>query len=263
MSLPSCRSFVQALCLSLPLWAPLPAPAWGFEGHRLIASLAEAQLSPTAGAEVRRLLAQEPGATMSSVSTWPDEIRSPVSGPWHYVNFPIGDCSYQPARDCAGGACVVGALQAQTALLASRAGDAERLVALKYVIHLVADVHQPLHAGHREDKGGNQMQLQAFGRGTNLHALWDTGLLMNREGGVPALRAQLVARLPGEARAEPLAADAWALESCRLVAAPDFYPASREVGAAYREAHEQTLELRLQTAAERLAGLLNATLGTP
>jgi nuclease S1 len=188
-------ALLGAACLLL---ASAPsARAWGFEGHRMIASLAEQQLSRAARAEVRRLLAQEPGATLSSISTWADEHRSPASGRWHYVNFPPGHCDYQPARDCAGGACVIEALNRQTALLASRTDDAKRLRALKYVVHLVGDVHQPLHAGHAADKGGNTLQLRAFGRGSNLHALWDSGLIASQEGGAQALQQQLAPALRG------------------------------------------------------------------
>lgn len=251
---------LSALLISAPLLAPLPAQAWGFEGHRMIAGLAEQQLTPAAHAEVQRLLALEPGATMSSVATWADEIRSPVSGRWHYVNFPKGDCNYEPPRDCPDGACVIEALKTQTALLGSKAGDAERLVALKFVIHLVGDVHQPLHAGYGEDKGGNTVQMQAFGRGTNLHSLWDTGLLMNHEGGVPALRAELAPQLQGVAKPEAVDAAAWALESCHIVESKDFYPDSRQVGVEYRDAHEAVLEERLKLAAHRLAAVLNNTL---
>jgi hypothetical protein len=252
-------SLLGALCLLLA--APPSARAWGFEGHRMIASLAEPQLSPVARAELRRLLAQEPGATLSSISTWADEHRSPASGRWHYVNFPAGDCEYRPARDCANGACVIEALNRQTALLASaKADDAKRLLALKYVVHLVGDVHQPLHAGHAADQGGNRLQLRAFGRGSNLHALWDSGLIASHDGGAPALQAQLAAVLHAEARPQAPAAAAWALESCRLVEAPDFYPATRRVGTAYRDAQRATLEARLKAAARRLAAVLNDSL---
>lgn len=258
----STKKIARRVAALLLLAVPLAAQAWGFEGHKLIASLAERQLSPAARAEVQRLLAQEPGATMASVSTWADEHRSPTTGPWHYVNFPAGDCSYVPVRDCADGACVIEALHRQTARLKSRRNDdAERLLALKYVIHFVGDIHQPLHAGHAHDKGGNSHQLQAFGRGSNLHSLWDTGLIMNRDGGAQALREQLAGAPAREASPAAPRAAAWALESCRIVAQTDFYPEGRHVGAEYRDAHAATLEARLQAAAERLAAALNEALG--
>lgn len=237
------------------------AHAWGFEGHRMVAALAEPLLSRPAAAEVQRLLALEPGASFSRIATWADEIRSPVSGPWHYVNFPQGDCHYVQPRDCPKGACVVEALPAQVALLKSDASDAERLVALKYVVHLVGDVHQPLHAGHGEDKGGNLFQVQLLGQGRNLHSLWDTGMIMNHAGGAAALREAVRAQLPGGPVAgQPLAAAQWAEESCRLVEVEGFYPASHKVDADYLDAHEATLKARLGQAALRLAALLNDAL---
>ncbi|HEY1089678.1 MAG TPA: S1/P1 nuclease [Burkholderiaceae bacterium] len=246
--------------LAAALAAPLLAQAWGFEGHRLIASLAQAQLSPAARATVARLLALEPGATMSSVSTWADEQRDKKTARWHYVNIGGDDCNYQPARDCEGGACVVESLSRQVAILESDASDAEKLVALKWVIHLTGDVHQPLHAGHAEDRGGNSVQLQAFGRGSNLHSLWDTGLIMNREGGPAALRGTLQPQLQDEAPALKPTASAWAMESCKIVNEVGFYPQGREIGAAYQSAHEGELEARLKLAARRLAGVLNGAL---
>jgi len=122
----------------------------------LIAAEAQQLLTPAARAEVDRLLALEPGATLASISTWADETRSPGTASWHYVNFPRdAGCAYEAPRDCPGDACVVGAIARQEAVLTSTAADAEKLVALKYLVHFVGDVHQPLHAGYADDKGGN------------------------------------------------------------------------------------------------------------
>jgi hypothetical protein len=243
------------------------AKAWGADGHRLIAAVAEQNLNPTARAEVARLLALEPGSTLASVSTWADEHRSPQTGPWHYVNFPRdAACIYEPQRDCEGGACVVAAIQRQTEVLRSGADDPRRLKALKYVVHLVADVHQPLHAGFGDDRGGNSYQVHGFGRGSNLHALWDSGLILNRPGAAAALQAQI-----SEARSvkvtmqnsqnAPNAAAQWASESCRIASAPDFYPAGHKVDQRYADAHDQSLRARLGAAAQRLAEVLNESLG--
>ncbi len=166
------------------------ASAWGAEGHRLIAEVAARQLTASARAEVGRLLPVDPGATLASVSTWADEVRSPSTGPCHYVNFPQdARCRNEPDRSCVQGSCVVGAIERQTAVLASRASDEERLKAPKYVVHFVADVHQPLHAGFADDRRGNTHQLQAYGRGTNLHALWDRGLARQWPDGIASLQA--------------------------------------------------------------------------
>lgn len=144
---------------------------------------------------------------------------------------------------------MVEAIGAQLAILKSRAPDVERLQALKYVVHLVGDVHQPLHAGYADDKGGNTVQLQSFGKGSNLHSLWDSGLVANRVGGAIALRQEMSAASSGIAN--PAAADAalWAIESCKIVEAPGFYPDSRKIDSAYIAIHDETLRARLAAAA--------------
>lgn len=199
-----------------------PAQAFGADGHRLIAEFAEVRLTPAARTEVLRLLALEPGSTLPSISTWADEVRSPTTAAWHYVNFARdAQCSYAPERNCIQGTCVVGATERQIASLADRkANDEDRLKALKWVVHLVADAHQPLHAGFADDRGGNSFQVQAFGRGTNLHSVWDSGLIRDWPGGLPALRTAMDAATPGDQGA----AAQWAEESCKAVSAPGFYP---------------------------------------
>ena len=252
------QGLVRGAIVVAMLIASQAVPAFGGVGHRLIAELAEARLTPAARAEATRLLAQEPGATLMSVSTWADENRTLGTAAWHYVNFPRGEpCQYQPARLCIEGNCVVGALQTQLTLLASAASDAERLLALKYVMHLVADVHQPLHAGFFDDRGGNSYQLQAYERGTNLHALWDTGMVVNWPGGDEAFR-QAVKAAP--APAEPGNPVRWAEESCRIVAADGFYPEQRMLDASYPQRWSATLVQRMQAASQRLANVLNTTL---
>ena len=236
----------------------LPAQAWGPAGHRLVAEVAETRLTPAARTEINRLLALEPGATLSSIANWADETRSLGTAAWHYVNFARGgDCVYEAPRLCIEGRCVVGALESQIAMLASKAGDEERLVALKYVVHLVADVHQPLHAGWADDRGGNSFQLQAYERGSNLHAVWDSGLIRNWPGGASDLRRAV------DAHAEPPRGGpmVWAEESCRIVATDGFYPAGRTLEPAYDERWNPTLVQRLKAAAVRLSAMLNETLG--
>lgn len=245
------------------------ALAWGVQGHQVVAAMAQARLNPAARAEAKRLLALEPGATLLTVSTWADEQRSPETARWHYVNFPRGQCTYTPARDCPDGQCVVAAIEQQSELLQSTAPDAERLLALKYVVHLVADVHQPLHAGHGDDRGGNTYQLQAFLQGSNLHAVWDVGLIRALNQDVPELAARLDKRLTQLAVPTDVAgvkglvgafnAANAAEESCRIVATPGFYP-GRLVDVDYLKQFTPVLEARLALAGTRLAEVLNRLL---
>ena len=239
--------------------ASASAAAWGPQGHRLVAGLAESRLSAAARAEAERLLALEPGATLASVSMWADENRTLATGPWHYVNFVRGEaCRYDATRVCVEGQCIVGAIERQRAVLASRAPDDERLLALKYLVHLVTDAHQPLHGGFGDDRGGNTVPVELSGLPTNLHAVWDTGLIEQWPGGWSALRDAVAAeRVPAAADAGAVAA---VEESCRVVATTGFYPDPPAIDADYRDRWSRTLVRRLALAAHRLGQTLEAAL---
>jgi len=140
-------------------------------------------------------------------------------------------------------------------MLRSQGYDGKRLVALKYLVHFVGDLHQPLHAGYLDDKGGNTYQLQAFMRGSNLHALWDTGILKSLNEDADSLSARLLksgVKVP-DGDFDPARA---AEESCRIVGETGFYP-ERRVGADYIEKYVPVMERRLATAGARLAVVLN------
>lgn len=242
--------------LGLFVWAGSSlALAWGPEGHQVIASLAEPLLTPAARQQVGRLLALEPGATLASVANWADESRSVETAAWHYVNFPRHTCVYDAPRDCPDGNCLVEAIAQQVAILQADVSDAHRLTALKYLVHLVGDLHQPLHAGYRDDRGGNTYQLQVFMRGSNLHAFWDSGLIYALNENAETLTARLSRKLPSVADTTWTAAQA-AQESCSIVRTPGFYP-ERRVGGDYIQRFTPVVEQRLQRAGSRLAGLLN------
>ena len=156
-----------------------PAFGWGFVGHRASARLVETLLTPKTKEAIRGLL--EPGETLGNASTWPDEHRRelPETAPWHYVNVPITESKYD-AKFCASqkGGCVVGKIPDFLATLKDPAASVERKrFALRFLVHCVQDMHQPVHVGHRGDRGGNDLQVQFFGQGSNLHRVWDSGLL--------------------------------------------------------------------------------------
>jgi hypothetical protein len=177
------RSFLAALFLLVG--SPVEAFAWGYSGHRIIAEIAEQFLEPQTVREVRDLLAIENVSTLAEVSTWADQIRvqRPETAPWHYVNIPVHPLAGEPdgydaARDCPNNACVVAKIEQFERVLADRqAAQRLRLEALKYLIHFIGDVHQPLHASNDQDRGGNEAKVTFMGHQTNLHAVWDTGIL--------------------------------------------------------------------------------------
>jgi hypothetical protein len=231
------------------------AHAWGAEGHQVVALIAQSQLTPKVKAEIAQLLSQEPGETLATISKWADEHKNPATGPWHYVNFPRDSCVYDAERDCPDGQCVVGAVQKELQILGSNAPDDRRLTALKYIVHFIGDVHQPLHAGFQDDRGGNKYQVQAFGKGSNLHALWDSGLIKNLNEDADHMAARLSA-MPLPVVAIDMDVVHAAEESCLIVSEPGFYP-EHKPGAEYVDRHTGTVEQRLRLAGVRLAGVLN------
>ena len=238
--------------------SPSGAWAWGSEGHEVVALVADGLLTAKARAQVDAILAAEPGATLVSISNWADQTRSSVTAPWHYVNLPRdSDCVYSPPRDCPTGACVVNALRSQAERLSTAASRDTQLAALKYIVHLVGDIHQPLHAAFADDRGGNSYQLQAFGRGTNLHSVWDTALIAHIDTRAAGL-ASAVQSLPRPDASVAFAPEDWAMESCRIASQPGFYP-DRRLDQAYLDVYEPVATTRLLLAALRLAALLNDT----
>lgn len=244
------------------------ALAWSRDGHAIVGSLAERQLHPAARAEVARLLAGEAVPSLAGVAGWADEVREAErtgkSAPWHYVNFKGGDCTYVPARDCPDGKCVIAAINRNFLVLSDGTRpDAERRDALKYLVHFVGDVHQPLHSTPRDDKGGGDFQVNYRGKGSNLHKVWDR-LILERKNATPADHANLLANQPALApdasrRSDRPAVD-WAVESCRIVLDGNLYPSSHVVDDAYLDRHAPLAEQRLRMAGDRLADLINRAL---
>jgi hypothetical protein len=168
------RPFSSAVLVALVLLAPAPTRAWDARGHRLVARIAEARLHPRARAAARRLL----GAPhLAGVATWADgeARRRPETGPWHWVNIGAADGGYDRARHCPTGECIVARIERFAAVLGDvRAPREERARALRFLVHLVADLHQPMHAGRPEDRGGNSIAVaEPGGKMTNLHHAYD------------------------------------------------------------------------------------------
>lgn len=255
---------VAALATALAC-AP-PAFAWGPRGHAIVARLAEAQLTPQARAAAAQLLALQGARHLADVASWADDLRDTDPALFertrrlHFIDFHSTDCLYDPPRDCRNGECVVAAIAKYSAILADRtAPSPERAQALAFVVHFVADVHQPLHADYRHDAGGNRYQVRWEGRGTNLHRVWDSLLLDSAHLSAARYASELLdARTPVAAGGTPAV---WAEESCRLDRDGGVYPASRFIGADYVARERPVAEMRLRQAGARLAELLNRDLG--
>lgn len=202
-------ALVSLLLAALTL-APAPAYAWSEEGHRFVAELAYGQLNPRARAEVERLIATDAadpvaGCAINSfgdASVWSDCVRRIPSfrnqSSWHYDNIPV--CGAVPPREswCANGNCATVAIERAIRRLQDRtASDRDRLRALARLVHMIGDIHQPLHAANNTDRGGNDVRVRFTASGadrpTNLHAVWDDDLFAyalaqpNARAGVEAL----------------------------------------------------------------------------
>lgn len=258
---------VKLIVIFAAVWlAAAPAMAWGPRGHRIVAMLAQAQLSVEASEQVRELLAEDAASQLSDIADWADTVRATrtrrETAKWHYLNFQPGNCRYSALKLCSDGHCLVAAAERELAALADRRqSKARRSEALKWVVHLIADLHQPLHLGFAADKGGNLFQVQVEGKGSNWHQVWDSGLLATRN--LSSTRyARALAQLPN-LKGAPIPFSSLAESACELVQSPGFYPKTRRISDAELVARRPLAELQLRKAGAQLAAWLNRALAAP
>ncbi|WP_345951276.1 S1/P1 nuclease [Mucilaginibacter sp. PAMB04274] len=240
--------------------------SWGSIGHRTVALIADNHLNPKAKAVVKELLGEQ---SMADVSSWADQVRNQPefkhTEPWHYVNAPLG-LSYHDFAQLVTNQSkdnVYTAIEKEIAIL--RDGSSTHLQqadALKFIIHFVGDLHQPMHVSRAEDKGGNTIQLQYEGQGTNLHSLWD-GKMIATSGMTDIQLAKADDNLTPAAIAklqkDPLMQ--WLWESYQI--SSKLYAEieqNNKPGKDYYDSHMPIVHERLQKAGIRLAGLLNEVL---
>lgn len=150
---------------------------WGRTGHRVTGEIATKYLSKRAAKKIDALLN---GASLALVSTYADEIKSDQRyrkyGPWHYVNFPF-NATYESHPKSERGDLVQGIETCMQVLKDPQSAKEDKVFHLKLLVHFIGDLHQPLHTGLAEDKGGNDFQVRWFDEGTNLHTVWDTKMI--------------------------------------------------------------------------------------
>ncbi|RYU78154.1 S1/P1 nuclease [Hymenobacter persicinus] len=243
---------------------PFSLRAWGVQGHRVVGKIAENHLSDNARKQVALLLGTQ---RLPLATTWADEARySPeysFTAPWHFINTPSGMSfeQYNTAINAMTEPNAYQALQQNLKDLKDLTKTREqRQVALKFVIHIIGDVHQPMHVSRAEDKGGNAITVKYQGKDTNLHSLWDSGLI-EYEG---MTYSELAALLDHASSAQVKqwqkdAVPTWLFESYtisqQLYAETALNP---DFDYKYVPAHLPSVEDRLVQAGIRLAGVLNA-----
>ena len=171
---------------------PAPASAWGKTGHRVVAAIADTQLSGLARANVEEILG--PGESLDEAANWPDEMRSApgdfwqkTATPWHYVTLNGIIYDHAPPE----GDALEALGRFSKVLRDSNASREDKQLALRFIVHLVGDLHQPLHNGRCCDKGGNDVKVTWFGKPTNLHAVWDSQLVDEEQLSFTELAAKL------------------------------------------------------------------------
>ncbi len=284
----------RVLCALLALSLAPGALAWGPEGHRMVGEIAERYLNPKAQPrvldlpEADRLADGQPSGrhTLGEVANWADEIKDTDwgkrRGSWHYDDVPLCRAA-EYSKYCRSVRCASAQLARQVEILGNeRARTRQRNEALKWVVHLVGDIHQPLHAANRGDRGGNRVQVSFFGErdnppyGTvNLHAIWDVHMvrrLVAGRGGESAVVSAPIADSDRNAW-EKGSISGWIDESHRI-ARDTVYPllpvaasCSNKIvdvvaiGEAYYSKAAPVIEIQIRKAGVRLARVLNETLG--
>jgi hypothetical protein len=238
-----------------------PAFSWDDKGHRIVVMVAEMNLTPDARRHVQEIVPA--GTTLADAAVWPDHEGRGVTdlNPLHYVNIPDNADSYEQTRDCPERNCMVEALK--WFLLSSADKNAPvvmRRIALRFVAHLVGDMHQPLHAARAEDRGGVDIAVSHRGHTTNLHYFWDTDLVEMEEGDPGAIAERLGASVAEEERLKWQAGEPkeWTEESLILARSYAYnIGRSGELSDEYVEKTRPVVRRRLVQAGIRLAWLLN------
>ena len=281
------RHVGNAALVILASIASTTVQTWSPQGHRLVALVATNHLTPAARQNVRWLLAE---ATLADVAVWADQYLEGNNQTffWHFINIPSDATSYDRDRDCprqpgvvAGGRgdrwrdCVVDRIPYNQERLADPSLDrADRAIALKFLVHLIGDLHQPFHALGVE-RGGNGILVSAFGAATctyddgtpypcNLHGVWDTVLIAHRRLSDQQYFVELERQIKQRgwnAVATGLPAE-WTMESHALAKAA-LLPPQGAVDEAYYRAHISEVDERLALGGLRLAAVLNQSLPVP
>ena len=264
---------IGVLLLALVLPHAMPSGfAWGPEGHHVTVLVAQKYLNADSAALAQELLGSE---NILDASVWADNYRHdhPETGPWHYIDIPLHATTLDLRRDCPNGDCVLVKTEAFLAVLKDPHADAAaRRDALKFVIHFVGDLHQPLHAEDDNDKGGNTRFVQLWphvpppGMADNLHWLWDSGLIERINTNDRALAEIIQAQITDADRAAWVkgSVEDWVLESHRLAQTAAYQGLGSAtpavISADYERQADQAIETQLARAGVRLAFLLNEAL---
>ncbi len=240
--------------------------AWGPDGQSTIGILAINQLQPDARRGLESIVSPLDEQAMIKACNWPGTIRETKAGAWsaplHYINIPRGDFLYQESRDCPQQQCATEAIKRFAAELANyQAAKEQRWQALAWLCHLVGDLHQPLHAGYADDRGGNNFDIIFRNKPMSLHSFWDIEMINQHAGSWQNLVGQLkscpLVQAGSDWSAERV--NNWTNESHQL-AKTMVYPATINIDETYEQQSWELVQKRISLAATRLALIINTKL---
>jgi len=235
---------------------------WGQIGHRTTGDIAEQYLTPQAAKEVKRVLGHE---SLAQVSTWMDEVRSDDSydymTTWHYVTIPERE-TYATSEKEEDGDIIWALRKVVSELKKGGLTPKQEAENLKILVHLVGDIHQPLHVGNGTDRGGNDVKLQWFWENSNLHRVWDSEMIDDKQLSFTEL-SDFVNSASAEQIRDWQSASIidWANESQSLLPQVNDIPEDKELSYEYAYKNWSTVEVRLLKAGIRLAGIINDIYG--
>ena len=258
--IPSPKPLTVAL-LTIASALAVPAHAWGPTGHRAVGRIAERHLAPDTARAVDDLLAPE---KLAYVGTWADDIRSDPAWAkaeaWHWVTLPNGQ-TYAESEKNEDGDILEAIARFERVLARPDASRGDRRQALKWLVHFVGDLHQPMHAGRGDDRGGNEQLVLWFGEPSNLHSVWDSGLVEHSQLSFSELAEKVDVATSEEVKAWQAATPLdWADES-RALRERAYAIGDRRLSWRYVFEFWPSVELRIEQAGVRLAGILDRALG--
>lgn len=244
------------------LVSPTQSYAWGRDGHAVVGQIAVNSIDSETRDWLQQIIGNIEPQQIRFACNWPDIVREQAqydhTRPYHYVNLPRSASSYQRERDCKNGDCVTERIKYFAARLGQdQLSQVERIKAFNWLCHLTGDLHQPLHAGFGDDRGGNTVIVKYKQTPLRLHQVWDTAIIRKHHPDWKSLVRKLT---------EPqLAGDQWGLfevdewtNASHSLVVKEVYPEQPNLSRQYEKQALDLIEKQLNLAGTRLARVLQA-----
>lgn len=244
------------------LFFGIEAHSWGQSGHRVVGWIAEQHLSKKARKNIKKLMGHE---SLAIASTWMDEIKSDRAydhtHDWHWVTIPDG-MRYEDTEKNPKGDLIESTERIIAALKNGGLSQKEELEYLRMLVHLVGDVHQPLHVGRGDDKGGNDVKVRWFWNNSNLHRVWDTGIIEGQNFSYTELAKSINHATPDQVKAiQANTFRDWAYEAMNYRGQIYDLPEDGNINYEYSYKNWPIVKEQLLKGGIRLAGILNEIYG--